>query len=167
MKPEVVIRAATAADISSITGIYRHHVLNGTASFEIDAPGEAEIKQRWEKVALLGCPWLVAERAGVVVGYAYAGPFHPREAYKFTAEDSIYLKPDASRQGIGRALLERLIVECRTAGFKQIVALIGDSANVGSIRLHERCGFQHSGALKKVGTKFDRWLDVVLMQLEL
>lgn len=167
MKPDVVIRAATAADISAIAGIYRHHVLNGTASFEIEVPDEAEIRQRWEKVTRLGCPWLVAERDSVVAGYAYAGPFHAREAYKFTVEDSIYLKPEASRQGLGRMLLEKLIHECRQAGYKQIIALIGDSNNAASIRLHEVCGFQHSGVLKSVGTKFDRWLDVVLMQLEL
>lgn len=167
MSSDVVIRPSTASDIPAITEIYRQHVLNGTGSFEMLPPDEEEITQRWEKVTRRGCPWLVAERDGSVLGYAYAGPFHAREAYKFTVEDSIYVRSEAFRQGLGRMLLERLIDECRKAGYKQIIALIGDSRNTGSIRVHETCGFRHAGVLKNVGVKFDDWLDVVLMQLEL
>ena len=168
MKSESVrIRPSTVSDVPAIAGIYRQNVLDGTGSFEFVPPDEQEMARRYDDVVGRGCPWLVAEIDGVVVGYAYAAPFRAREAYKFTVEDSIYVSRDAWRKGIGRMLLEGLIDACRTAGYRQLIALIGDSTNTGSIRVHEVCGFQHCGVLKDVGTKFDRWLDVVLMQLEL
>ena len=168
MTSDVVrIRPSTASDILAITEIYRQNVLDGTGSFEFVPPDEHEMARRRDDVVGRGCPWLVAERDGVIVGFAYAAPFRAREAYRFTVEDSIYVRQDAWKQGIGRMLLEQLIEACRAAGFRQLIALIGDSRNTGSIRVHEVCGFQHSGVLKDVGTKFDRWLDVVFMQREL
>ena len=167
MKSDVLIRPSRDSDVPAITDIYRQNVFEGTGSFEVVPPEEEEIARRREDVLRRGCPWLIAEIDGVVVGFAYAGPFRAREAYRFTVEDSVYIKPEAFRRGIGRLLLEKLIEECRRAGYKQILALIGDSANTGSIRVHEVCGFKHCGVMKDVGIKFDRWLDVVVMQLEL
>jgi len=167
MKASVFVRASATSDVAAITEIYEHHVLKGTGTFEITPPDASEIARRRDDIIGRGLPWFVAEVDGVVVGYAYAGPFRAREAYRFTLEDSIYVRPESTGLGVGRALLESLIVACRVAGFKQLIAVIGDSANVGSIRVHERCGFQHAGILKDVGLKTDRWLDVVLMQLEL
>jgi phosphinothricin acetyltransferase len=167
MGPNVVIRASRDSDVPAITEIYRRNVIEGTGSFEIIAPDEGEISRRRDDILRRGCPWLVAEIDGAVVGYAYAGPFRAREAYRFTVEDSVYVMPESFRQGVGRLLLDRLIDECRRGGYKQLLALIGDSRNTGSIRVHEACGFQHCGVMKSVGVKFDRWLDVVVMQLEL
>jgi len=167
MRPDVVIRASGDSDIAAITEIYRRNVIEGTGSFEVVPPEEDEVARRREDILRRGCPWLVAEIGGVVLGYAYAGPFRAREAYRYTVEDSVYVNPDSFRRGVGRLLLERLIEECRRGGYKQILALIGDSANTGSIRVHEVCGFHHCGVMKNVGVKFDRWLDVVVMQLEL
>jgi phosphinothricin acetyltransferase len=167
MRADVVIRPSRDSDVPAITEIYRRNVVEGTGSFEVVAPDEGEIARRRDDVIRRGCPWLVAEIDGAVVGYAYAGPFRAREAYRFTVEDSVYVKPESFRQGVGRLLLEKLIDECRRAGYKQLLALIGDSRNTGSIRVHEVCGFQHCGVMKNVGVKFDRWLDVVVMQLEL
>jgi len=162
-----VIRESTDRDVPAITTIYRHHVLKGTGTFEIEPPDESEIARRRNDLVQRGFPWLVAVVEGIVVGYAYAGPFRAREAYRYTLEDSIYVHPDSMGQGIGGALLKELIDLCRRGGFKQILAIIGDSDNQGSIRVHEACGFQHIGVMKTVGLKFDRWLDVVIMQLEL
>jgi phosphinothricin acetyltransferase len=167
MKLNVILRASADADVPAITAIYKHHVLKGTATFEIDPPDEAEIARRRQDLIQRGFPWLVAEVEGAVVGYAYAGPFRAREAYRFTLEDSIYLHPESMGQGIGGSLLRELITLSRRGGFKQIMALIGDSGNQGSIRVHEICGFQHTGVMKNVGLKFGRWLDVVIMQLVL
>jgi L-amino acid N-acyltransferase YncA len=167
MKPEFTIRAATAKDVPAITAIYKHHVLTGTGTFEVAPPDESEIARRRSDITERGFPWLVAEVNSTVAGYAYAGPFRERAAYRFTLEDSIYIDPQAMGKGVGTALLRELIAVCRNGGFKQILAVIGDSDNAGSIRVHERCGFVHAGILKNVGVKFDRWLDVVLMQLEL
>ena len=167
MSSATLVRASKAADIPAIAEIYGEHVLEGTGSFELVPPDAAEIAARRDKIVRRGLPWLVAEEDGVVVGYAYAGPFHAREAYRFSLEDSIYVRPEASGKGVGRLLLEKLIELCRDAGYKQLIALIGDSKNAASIRVHERCGFEHSGVLKNVGLKFDRYLDVVLMQREL
>jgi phosphinothricin acetyltransferase len=167
MSSPVIIRASTPNDVRSIAEIYSYHVLKGTGSFEETPPSVEEIASRRESIVRHGMPWLVAELDGVVVGYAYAGPFRARAAYRFTLEDSVYISPDHQGHGIGRRLLERLIEECRTAGYKQMLALIGDSQNVASIRVHERCGFQHTGVFKDVGVKFERYLDVVLMQLAL
>jgi phosphinothricin acetyltransferase len=167
MTSRVHIRPATETDVPAITSIYRHHVLTGTATFEIDPPSVDEMLVRKGNIESKGLPYLVAERDGAVSGYAYAGPYRPREAYRFTAEDSIYIHPDYQRQGLGRLLLREVIEECKRAGLRQIIAVIGDSANTGSIRLHESFQFRHVGVLRCVGFKFERWLDTVLMQLPL
>jgi phosphinothricin acetyltransferase len=139
-------------------------VLHGTASFEIDPPDLVEMKKRRAAVLDLGLPHLVAERDGRVVGYAYAGNWRPRPAYRFSVEDSIYIDKDAVGQGVGRALLPALIEECANRGKRQMVAVIGDAAQAPSIRLHASCGFEMTGTLKSIGFKFGRWLDSVLMQ---
>ena len=158
------IRAATAADIAAITAIYRPAVLHGTASFEIDPPGEAEMARRFEAITGAGFPYLVAEQAGAIVGYAYANAFRPRPAYRFTVEDSIYVAPETKGRGVGRALLDRLIVITTGAGYRQMIAVIGDSAQAPSIQLHRRAGFHFAGTYHAVGFKHGRWLDSVLMQ---
>jgi phosphinothricin acetyltransferase len=160
----VTIRPAVASDIAATAGIYAHAVIHGTASFEIDPPDEAEMARRHQAIAGSGYPYFVAEAAGAVVGYGYAGPYRTRPAYHWTVEDSVYIAPDAHRQGIGRALLERLIVESAQRGFRQMIAVIGDTANVASIELHRALGFAMTGTLISVGFKHGRWLDTVLMQ---
>lgn len=161
---EITIRAATAVDIVAIAAIYRPAVLHGTASFEIDPPDDAEMARRFAAITDSGFPYLVAENQGGVVGYAYANAFRPRPAYRFTVEDSIYVAPEAKGKGIGRSLLDRLIEITTAAGFRQMIAVIGDSAQVPSIQLHRRAGFQFAGTYHAVGFKHGRWLDTVLMQ---
>ena len=161
------IRPATADDAAAIQAIYAHHVLHGTATFEEVPPDLAEIARRQAEIASRGLPYSVAEAGGRVLGYAYAGPYRARSAYRFTLEDSIYLAPDATGRGLGRRLLERLIADCTAVGARQLVAVIGDSGNAASIALHERLGFAHAGTLRSVGFKFGRWLDTVQMQLPL
>jgi L-amino acid N-acyltransferase YncA len=161
---ELVIRPSTDADLAPITTIYAANVLQGTGTFELEAPDEAEMARRRADVLDKGLPWLVAERAGQVLGYAYANHFRPRKAYRFCLEDSIYLAADARGQGVGRLLLAELIARCEAAGARQMLAVIGDSANAGSIGVHRTLGFQDAGILKAAGWKFGRWLDVVLMQ---
>lgn len=158
------VRPLLPADVPAITGIYAHHVLTGTATFEEVPPGEAEMARRMGALAEAGLPCLVAERQGQVVGFAYAGPYRARSAYRHTVEDSIYLDPAHHRQGLGRALLGGLIGQARGLGMRQMIAAIGDSANAGSITLHQRLGFRPVGTLEQVGYKFERWLDVVMMQ---
>jgi len=158
------IRAATPADIPAITRIYAHAVRHGTASFELDAPDEAEMSRRQRALLDGGYPYLVAEVDSRVAGYAYAGPYRARPAYRFSVENSIYVAPEAHRRGVGRALLDRLIAECETRGYRLMIAVIGDSAQTPSIALHRAAGFKLVGALEGVGYKFDRWLDTVLMQ---
>ena len=160
----VAIRPATEADLAEITGIYADAVLHGTASFETVPPEEAEMARRRQAVLAAGLPYLVAEDGGRVLGYAYAGPYRPRPAYRSTVEDSIYVAPDAKGRGIGRALLARLIADVEARGFRQMVAVIGDSGNAASIGIHRALGFAHVGTLKDVGYKHGRWLDSVLMQ---
>jgi phosphinothricin acetyltransferase len=160
----VIVRASSEADVARCAEIYGHHVRYGTASFEIDPPDLAEMKKRRGAVLDLGLPHLVAERQGRVMGYAYAGNWRPRPAYKYSVEDSVYIDPEAVGQGIGKALLPVLIEQCTRLGKKQMVAVIGDSAQTPSIRLHAACGFEMVGTLKNIGFKFDRWLDSVLMQ---
>jgi len=167
MKTDFQIRAAKHSDIAAITGIYAHHVLHGTGSFEIDPPDAEEMTRRMAEVISRGLPYLVADSGGVVVGYAYAALYRTRVAYRFTLEDSVYVHHLHNGHGIGAALLTELIQACKTKGCRQIVAVIGDSQNIGSIRVHEKLGFQHSGVLRDVGFKFDRWLDTVFMQLPL
>jgi phosphinothricin acetyltransferase len=157
-----LIRAATKADISAITAIYANAVLHGTATFEIDPPDEAEMARRLRELA--GFPYLVAEVNGQVRGYAYAALYRTRIAYRYTLEDSIYLAPEFHRRGIGRVLLDRLIVESGARGFREMIAVIGDSAQAPSIALHRAAGFRMVGTFEAVGYKFDRWLDTVLMQ---
>lgn len=162
------LRDATPADIPSITRIYAHHVRFGLASFEDEPPDEAEMARRMEDVRARALPFLVAtDTAGVPHGYAYAMPYRLRSAYRYTLEDSIYIEPEWSRRGLGRALLARLIERCAAANFRQMIAVIGDSANLGSIALHERLGFRRVGLLPAVGFKHGRWVDGVLMQREL
>ncbi len=158
------IRPAQRRDLAAIARIYAQAVLHGTATFEIEPPNEAEMTRRFEILHAGGFPFLAAERAGRVLGYAYAGPYRARPAYRWTVEDSIYIDPPAQRQGIGRALLTRLIQDSENAGFRQMIAVIGDSANVASVELHRAAGFTFVGTLANVGFKFGRWLDSVLMQ---
>jgi L-amino acid N-acyltransferase YncA len=165
--PDLVIRRATAADLPAITAIYAHAVMFGTATFEIDPPDETELGRRLQKLTQGGFPYLVAEYAGTVRGYAYAGPYRTRVAYRHTVEDSIYIAPEFHGRGIGRALIGRLLDAAETAGFRQMVAVIGDSAQLGSIALHRAAGFRPVGTFEAVGYKFDRWLDTVLMQRRL
>lgn len=160
-------RPATAADIPAITAIYAHAVKNGTATFEIEAPGEREMGDRFRALAEGGFPYLVAERDGEVRGYAYAGPYRARIAYRYTLEDSIYIAPDWHRKGIGRGLLDQLLSEASARGFRQMIAVIGDSEQIASIALHQAAGFQMVGTFTAVGFKFGRWLDTVLMQTPL
>jgi L-amino acid N-acyltransferase YncA len=161
---DLVLRPAVANDAAAIAAIYGHHVTTGTGSFELEPPSLEQMQERMAAIRAEGRPWLVAERSGGVVGYAYAGIYRPRLAYRYAAEDSVYLAPEAIGQGIGRALLAALIEACTVRGDRQMIAVIGDSANASSIGLHAAFGFTHLGQLTAVGRKFDRWLDVVLMQ---
>ena len=161
------IRPARPDDVAAIAFIYGHHTLHGTGTFEEEAPSPAEIADRLSRMQARGWPWLVAEKAGIVVGYAYAAQFRDRAAYRFAGEDSVYIHPDHMGAGIGRALLEALLPASAEAGFRRMFAVIGDSDNLGSIRLHERTGFEHCGKLDKAGFKFGRYLDVIFMQREI
>jgi L-amino acid N-acyltransferase YncA len=164
----IIIRPATPDDAPAIAAIYAHHVLTGTGTFEIDPPDVADIKMRMAKVASRGWPWLVSVSAdGLITGYAYAGPFRERAAYDATVEDSIYLAPQAQGKGVGKALLSALIESCRLAGAKEMLAVIGDSANSASIGLHKALGFDDAGLLRGVGVKFGKTLDVVILQKSL
>ena len=158
------IRPANFADIPAITRIYDHAVQHGTASFELTPPDEAEMKRRMTALLDGGYPYIVAEIDDALAGYAYAGPYRPRPAYRFSVEDSIYVDPSAHRRGVGRVLLEHLIEECEHRGFRQMIAVIGDSAQIASIELHRALGFRMIGAVENVGYKFGRWLDSVSMQ---
>ena len=164
MTEELSVRPARRDDVASITTIYAHAVRHGTASFEIDPPDTDEMLRRYQALASAGFPYLIAERAGVIAGYAYAGPYRMRPAYRWTVENSVYVAETAQRQGVGRALLAGLITESEARGFRQMIAVIGDSAQTASIALHRAAGFRIVGTLKAVGFKFGRWLDSVLMQ---
>lgn len=164
---DVTIRAATPADIPAITAIYAFEVREKTASFELTPPDEAEMMRRFTTLIDNGFPYLVAEAAGRLAGYAYAGPYRPRPAYRYTVENTVYLDPAYYRRGIGSALLNELIAQCTARGFRQMIAVIGDSANAASIGLHRRAGFAMIGTHPDVGLKFGRWLDSVQMQLAL
>jgi phosphinothricin acetyltransferase len=161
------IRPAIEADLPFITAIYEHAVRYGTATFELIPPELAEMTRRFRVLIDGGFPYLVVTLDGQVVGYAYAGAYRPRPAYRFTVENSVYLEPAIQRRGIGLQLLQRLIGECEARGYRQMIAVIGDSANAGSIAVHTRCGFQMIGIHPNVGFKFGRWLDTVMMQLAL
>jgi phosphinothricin acetyltransferase len=162
--PDFSIRPAEQRDIAAITAIYAHSVRHGTASFEIEPPDEAEMARRRDAVLAGGYPFLVAERDGEVVGYAYCGPYRVRPGYRWTVEDSIYIAPQVQKQGTGRALLTQLIGECEARDFRQMIAVIGDSAQLPSIALHQSLGFRQVGMLTAVGFKFGRWIDSILMQ---
>ena len=162
--PSLLIRPSTTDDLPAITAIYAQAVLHGTGTFELEPPDEPEMARRRDDVLSKGLPWLVAQAQGQVLGYAYANHFRPRRAYRFCLEDSIYLHPDACGQGVGRVLLAELLGRCEAAGARQMLAVIGDAANAGSIGVHAALGFAPRGVLKASGWKFDRWLDVVLMQ---
>jgi L-amino acid N-acyltransferase YncA len=164
---DYTIRPSRDADLPAITAIYGYHVLHGVASFEEVPPDEAEIARRRGEIVKRGLPYLVAERAGRVIGYCYAGPFRPRVAYRFTVEDSVYVAAGEIGRGLGRALLEQVIARCSELGYRQMVAVIGGRETVGSIRVHERLGFAHMGVLPAVGFKFGRWIDIIMMQREL
>jgi L-amino acid N-acyltransferase YncA len=161
------IRPAIASDLPSVTEIYADAVRFGTATFELVPPDLAEMTRRFQALMDGGFPYFVAVLEGRVAGYAYAGPYRPRPAYRFAVENSVYLQPASHRRGIGRQLLQRLISECEARGFRQMIAVIGDSANAGSIGLHTKCGFQMIGTHPSIGLKFGRWLDTVTMQREL
>ena len=163
---EIAFRKFAWSDVPAITAIYRHYVDETVITFETEAPSEATMADRFGKLLDLGHPLIIAEADGVVLGYAYASFYRPRAAYRFTCEDSIYLAPDAVGKGIGGALLGRLLDESRAAGFKQMLAVI-TAERANSIRLHEKLGFRHVGRYEALGFKFDRWLDVVHMQLAL
>jgi len=162
--PAVALRPAEPSDFAAIQAIYRHHVLHGLASFEEEPPDEAELLRRHAEVQARDLPYLVAHDADRLVGYAYAAPFRPRAAYRFTVEDSIYLAPDALGRGIGRLLLSALIERCTARGMRRMIAVIGDSGNLASIGVHRALGFSPPAVLEGVGFKLGRWVDVVMMQ---
>jgi L-amino acid N-acyltransferase YncA len=163
----VSIRACEERDMSDVTEIYGHHVLHSPATFEVEPPSRAEMARRRGDLVDQGYPYLVAERAGIIVGYAYVGPYRARPAYRYTIENSVYIRAGCARQGLGRLLMGTLLSECASRDFHQVIAVIGDSANKASIRLHQELGFRRVGTLRSVGFKFQRWLDTVLMQREL
>lgn len=166
--PDLNVRSATLADMPQITAIYEDAVLHGTATYEVDPPDLTEMTSRFQSLTKAGFPYIVAEENGVVLGYAYASYFRARPAYYWGAEDSIYILPSAKGKGIGKLLLKRLTTACEMLGFRQFIAVIGDGSPTSvSVKLHERCGFVHSGTIKGSGFKHGRWLDTVLMQLEL
>lgn len=161
------IRPSRDEDVAAIAAIYAHHVLNGTGTFEIDAPTGSDMAARRADVLSRGLPYLVAEEGGQVLGFAYCNWFKPRPAYRFSAEDSIYLAPEAAGKGVGKMLLAALAQQAEAAGVRKLIAVIGDSANAGSIGVHISLGFSHVGVIKSCGWKFGRWLDIVLMEKQL
>jgi phosphinothricin acetyltransferase len=163
----VTIRDATPADIAAIQAIYAHHVLHGLASFEEVAPPVEEMRARYEAIVGDGKPYLVAEIDGRVVGYGYASSYRTRSAYRYTLENSIYIDERARGRGVGTALLDELVARCRRGPWRQMLAVIGDSANTASIALHRKAGFRQVGLFERVGYKHGRWVDSVVMQLEL
>jgi phosphinothricin acetyltransferase len=160
----MIIRAAEPSDAAALAAIYGHHVLTGFGTFEETPPTPEEMAARLAGVTRYGLPYLVAEAAGQVLGFAYAAPFRPRQAYRFTAEDSVYIAPDAVGRGVGRAVLSAVIAACETAGLRQLVAVIGDSGNAASIGLHRALGFEPLGVGRSFGFKHGRWVDIVWMQ---
>ena len=160
----LLIRPSTEADLPAITAIYGHHVQHGTGSFELDAPDLAEMSRRRAEVLAKGLPYWVASCGPDLLGFAYAGAFRPRPAFRFLAEDSVYIHPDHAGRGLGRALLSELMRHWEALGIRQTLAVIGDSGNTASIALHRSLGFQHTGILKASGWKHGRWLDTVFMQ---
>lgn len=164
---QIVVRRAEIADMDRVQAIYAGHVLKGTASFEETPPDRAEMCRRRDAVLAARLPYLVAERDGTILGYAYATLYRTRTAYRHTAEDTVYVDPSAARGGVGKALLSEVIALATAAGYRQMIAIIGDSGNAPSIGLHRAAGFEHVGTLRHVGFKFGRWLDSVIMQRSL
>ena len=158
------LRPAGAADMPAVQAVYAHHVLHGLGTFEETPPPVEEMARRHAAVAGYGLPWLVAVQQGRVLGYAYAGPFRTRAAYRYTVEDSVYVAADALGRGVGRALLTSLIARCERLGLRQMAGVIGDSGNAASIALHRACGFEFRAVLPALGFKHGRWVDVVWMQ---
>lgn len=163
----MLLRNAIDADLTALQAIYAHWVEHGTGSFELSPPSVDDMTTRRSDVLARGLPYIVAVEAGVLRGYAYANWFRPRPAYRFSVENSVYVHPDAHRGGVARLLMAELITRCEQAGARQMIAVIGDSANVGSVGLHAAMGFRHVGTMRSTGWKFDRWLDTVFMQREL
>ena len=164
MSPKLVVRRCTEQDMPQVRDIYALEVREGTASFELEPPTLDDMTARFAAIDAAGLPYLVAEQEGRIAGYAYAGPYRPRPAYRHTVEDSVYVARWARRQGVGRTLLEAVIQRATEQGMRQMVAIIGDSAHAASIRLHAQAGFRLVGTLEHVGWKFGRWLDTVIMQ---
>lgn len=160
----LIIRDAAAGDMPAVTALYSHSVRTGTGSFEYAPPDHAEMTGRFARIRDLGLPWLTAEIDGAFAGYAHAGPFRMRAGYGWLVEDSVYVEPGMQGRGVGTALLTALITRCQAMGLRQMVAVIGDADNTGSIRLHERCAFAHAGAFRAAGWKLDGWRDVIFMQ---
>ena len=159
------VRPATEADAAAVAAVYGHHVLHGFGTFEEEPPTADDMAGRIRAVLSRGLPWLVAEgEHGAVLGYAYAGPFRPRAAYRYAVEDSVYVAPEAMGQGVGKALVAEVIARCEALGLRQMIAVIGDSGNAGSIGLHASLGFEHAGVGKSLGYKHGRWVDIVWMQ---
>jgi phosphinothricin acetyltransferase len=158
------VRDATAADVPSLQAIYAHHVMHGFGTFDEVPPNLAAMEAKWRGIVASGLPWLVAEEAGEVAGFAYASIFRPRPGYRYSVEDSVYVRDDRRGRGVGAKLLGRLIERCELAGVRQVIAVVGDSQNAASIGLHRRAGFEHSGIIKCVGFKLGRWVDIVMMQ---
>lgn len=163
----MIVRAATADDADALAAIYGHHVRHGFGTFEEEPPSPAEMDARRAAVAARGLPYLVAEEDGRVLGFAYAGPFRPRAAYRYTVEDSVYIAPEAIGKGVGRTVLSAVLSACEAMGIRQVVAVIGDSGNSASIGLHRSLGFDDAGVGKSFGFKHGRWVDIVWMQKSL
>jgi len=162
-----LIRPSQDSDIDAISRIYAHHVLHGTGTFETTPPSTDDMAARRADVLAKGLPWLVLEDGGQVIGFAYGNWFKPRPAYRFSVEDSIYLAPEAAGRGLGKALLAELLAVLERGGTRKVMAVIGDSANTGSVGVHQALGFERVGVVQSCGWKFGRWLDIVLMQKSL
>lgn len=162
-----IVRPSVDGDLAAVTRIYAHHVLNGTGTFETSPPSEDEMRSRRADVLGKNLPWLVLEVNGKVVGFAYGNWFKPRPAYRFSVEDSIYIATEASGKGLGKVLMTELMHQLERRGVRKVMAVIGDSANQGSIGLHRSAGFEQVGVIEACGWKFGRWLDIVLMQKSL
>lgn len=158
------IRDAAVADMQSLHAIYTHHVLHGFGTFDETPPSLGEFEDKWRGIVACGLSWLVASAEGGIVGYAYASPFRPRSGYRYSVEDSVYIRDEWRGKGAGKALLRPLIARCEAVGARQVLAVIGDSENAASIALHRNHGFEHAGTIKGVGYKLGRWVDVVMMQ---